>query len=461
MTSLSIAVIGGGITGLSAAWELSSAERPPQITLFEGQAAVGGKLRRDRLADQWVDFGAESFLVRRPEALALIEELGLTAELVYPEPVGATIFHGQQLHPLPKGTLMGVPSDPQSVRELLGPRAVARIAAERHQTWPKLTTDRAIGDFIRERIGPEVVDCLLEPLLGGVYAGRAGELSTQATVPQLWQAARDGTSVVAAAAAAIGSGASKKAVFAGLRHGVGQLPAHLAEQLGARQVELCSGQAVAALLREPGGWRIRAAGKERHFDALILATPANPAASLLGPGRAADLLGAIDYASVALVTFAFDQTPVGLRGSGVLIPPTAGLAVKAVTYSSQKWAWQAGPRTMIRASVGRFRDQRALDASDADLSEQVLADLRQLPGVQLPPPVATEVTRWPRALPQYAVGHSALIAEVHREVELRGRIAAAGAYDQGVGIPACIASGRAAARKVLTQLLGEPAGPQQ
>ncbi len=454
-----VAVIGAGITGLAAAWELSSAPQPPRILLLEQSETVGGKLRLGDLADTQLDLGAESFLARRPEVLDLIQELGLGELLVHPEPAPAWLLRGAHRHPLPSKTLLGVPSQPESVRELLGAATVTRLQAELATSWTPHRVDLPIGQFIAERLGQDLVDRLVEPLLGGVYAGRAAELSTQASVPGLWAAAQTGQSVVAAAQAVLAA-ARPGPVFGGLRGGLGQLPQVLRKRLTDRGAEIYLGTPLRRISRSDPGWQLSfgRAGNTRQVQALILATPASVGGRLLADlvPSAARILRGIDYASVALITLALGDPARGLTGSGVLIPPIENRLIKAATFAGNKWGWLANGPTILRASVGRYRDSSALALDDGELVARVLADLRSLPDIQLPDPTAQLVTRWDQALPQFSVGHTERLAEVHRATATLGSVAVAGAFDGGVGIPACIASGRRAATRILTHLPGAP-----
>jgi protoporphyrinogen/coproporphyrinogen III oxidase len=479
-----VAVVGAGIAGLAAAWALSCADDPPRILVLDGAGAVGGKLALADLAGGPVDVGAESMLARRPEGIDLVRQIGLGGDLAWARPAGAWLCSRGQRHPLPAGTLMGVPARPSSVAGLLGPAGVAAVRDERAGRWAPVESDLDVGSFVSSRLGRPVLDLLVEPLLGGVYAGRAGVLSLRATVPGLWSAAISGGSIVAAAAAAgaaeragpapdgpgAGGGlAARPAVFAGIRGGLGRLPAELAARLADRGVVVRTGALVRQLRRSAAGWRLvtgpasGAAGRATlEVDAVLLATPAAATARLLGDvaPRAAGELARVEYAGVALVTFVVDSSRTGgLAGSGVLVPPVEGRLVKAATFSCAKWAWLAEGRpgqTVLRASVGRHGDQRDLQLDDDELARRVLADLRGLPGVRLPEPLDSMVTRWGGGLPQYAVGHVDAMDRVTREVATQPGLALAGAAYDGVGVPACVASGRRAAAQLLTHLAGRP-----
>src|SRR4051812_17360427 len=216
MPAPTVAVVGGGVAGLAAAWELVQ-HSGVRVVLLESADAVGGKLRGAEVAGHLVDVGAESMLARRPEATDLVRELGLDARITHPEPVAAAVWSRGRRQPLPPGTVMGVPTDPAPAAGVLSPDEVARATAER--VGPPLTADVAVGDFVADGVGAAVVDRLVEPLLAGVYAGHARWLSLEATVPALWAAATSGTPIVGQPTSEGGAGGP---VFAGYRGGLGR-----------------------------------------------------------------------------------------------------------------------------------------------------------------------------------------------------------------------------------------------
>jgi oxygen-dependent protoporphyrinogen oxidase len=456
MPVATVAVVGGGIAGLSAAWELVQ-DRDVRVVVLDAAAAVGGKLRVVEVAGHGVDVGAESMLARRPEATDLVHELRLGDRIRHPEPVPAAVWSRGRRQPLPPGTVMGVPTDPGSAAGVLTPDEVVRASAER--VGPPLTDDVAVGDFVADRVGPAVVDRLVEPLLAGVYAGHARRLSLQATVPALWSAASTGSPIVGRPAAGSSGGGP---VFAGYRGGLGLLASDLGQVLVDRGAVITTGSTVRELAREATGWRLTVGPTIRpdrlDVDGVILAVPATPAARLLRPTAptAAALLADIDYASVAIVTLALPRGAAArLDGSGFLVPPVEPLAIKAATFSSAKWAWlddKAADVVYLRTSFGRAGEVAVLQRDDADLVTAALADLRTVLGPDLPGPVDAHVQRWGGALPQYAVGHLSRVQSVLDAATALPALGLAGAAYEGVGIPACIASGRRAARHVLAEV---------
>ncbi|MDF8265865.1 protoporphyrinogen oxidase [Luteipulveratus flavus] len=453
-----VVVVGGGVAGLSAAWHLRT-HSEHEVTVLEGSAAVGGRLRTDEVAGVQVDVGAESMLARRPEAVELLDELGVAP--THPAPGGARLWSREALVPLPAGTLMGVPSRPTDATGVLLPDEIERALDEQPLD---VTGDVSVGDLVDRALGPAVVDRLVEPLLGGVYAGHARRLSAQVCVPTLLEAARHGRSLTATAAEAGARAASGPArpVFAGIEGGVGRLPQLLADALTARGGVVRTGVTVREIKRTPGGWDVVTGPvplpEAVAADAVVVAVPARPASRLLTDvaPHAARLLGEIEYASMAVVTMAFERSALGAVpvGSGFLVPPVDGHAIKAATFSSGKWPWlsaAAADLFVLRVSLGRQGEEAVLQREDADLVRLGLADLRSALG-SLPDPVDTHVQRWGGGLPQYAVGHLDRIASVQQDVARVDGLALAGAAYEGVGIPACIASGRSAAERTITRL---------
>jgi protoporphyrinogen/coproporphyrinogen III oxidase len=455
-----LAVIGGGIAGLAAAQH--AARTGWQVTLLEATANLGGKLALGGVAGVPVDLGAEAILARRPEGAALAEEVGLGEDVVHPATTAAGVFSRGELHPLPGGQLMGVPGDLRALAAsgLLNAAALTRVRADRLLPRTPVEGDVAIGEYVARRLGRDVVDRLVEPLLGGVYAGHADRLSLAATVPQLVPLAAAGTSLTNGVRDLLAKRSDNGAggpVFAGIRGGVGRLPIAVSADAVRHGADVRTGVAVSSLTKIAAGWRLELTDFTAFdADAVVLAVPALAASRLLtrlAPAASA-LLAEIEYASMAIVTFAFPAAaigPDGLPGSGFLVPPVDGRAIKASTFSSAKWPWlahAAGNLVILRASLGRHGEEHDLDRDDADLAKAALADLGDAIGLSATP-VDTHVQRWIGALPQYAVGHLDRVASVR--AALPDGIAVAGAAYEGIGIPACIASARNAVAALTTR----------
>lgn len=445
-----VAVVGGGIAGLAAAREL--AQSGHDVVVLEGSPEVGGKLRRAEVGGVTVDVGAEAMLARRPEGIALAEASGLADAIVHPATTSSMLWNRDRLVPLPK-TFMGVPGDPKILDDVLSRAGRVRASVESHLFETTLLDgDVSIGYLVEERLGKEVVDRLVEPLLGGVYAGNAREISTRAAVPQLLTLFEREGSLTKAAAAAM-SGTSTGPVFAGLSGGVGQLPRSVAEGL---RVE--TGADVSALGRVPAGWQLTVGDRLIDADAVVLATPAFSTGRLVREvaPMAAHEFERIEYASMAIVTLAFPiHSFPPVTGSGFLVPPVDGHDIKAATFSHRKWQWvadagEAQGVVVMRCSLGRYRDD-ALTREDAELIDMALVDLGKAIGLSARP-VDAHVQRWVNGLPQYAVGHLDRVALIKSEIARQPGLAVCGAAYGGVGIPACIASASEAVSNVLAHL---------
>ncbi|MFD9101161.1 protoporphyrinogen oxidase [Streptomyces virginiae] len=455
----SVIVVGGGISGLAAAWELRGAA---DVTVLEGHTKVGGKLRTGTVGGITVDEGAESLMALRPEAVDLAGAVGLGDALCDPAKAPTTIWTGGALRPLPAGHVMGLPADPADLAGtgLLAPRAVARLAAEEHLHAAPLTQDCSVAAYLGVRFGQEAVDRLVEPLLGGVYAGRADRLSLRAAMPRIAALAERGGPLLPALRrmrAAADAAAPAPAAVRGVAGGTGRLPQAVAEASGAR---VLTGTTARSLERLPGDrWRVRAMTGDgtltMEADAVVLALPAFAAAGLLGPHSplAQEELAAVPYASTAVVTMAFSRAlaPFLPEGNGFLVPPVDGRTVKAVSFLSNKWPWlrAAAPDSFVlRASVGRFGEDDLPGRPDRHLIRTAITELHRAVG-PLGEPVAARVTRWDRGLPQYEVGHHDRVRRIREAASKLPGLALCGAAYEGVGVAACVATGRAAARQVL------------
>lgn len=455
-------VVGGGISGLVAAQRLAA--RPGyDITVLEAADRLGGCLRGSALgghAPDGADVGAEASLFVRPETVGLCRELGL--ELEFPSRAHSSQIraHGV-MHAIPAGTLMGVPADPQALTGLLTPDEIARVAEE--QPTAPSDADVSVGDFLAARLGDALVDTVVDPLLGGVYAGRCRDLSLAATIPALLPAAREGTSVLDAVARvqeqrARGRGTTSGAqvpgsqtsdsppVFLSLRGGMNRLVDALARHLVDLGATIRTDAPVERIGRSADGtWTIDA-GERIEAEVLVLAVPAFVAAPLLADvdGEIAGTLAGIEYASSAVVTAVIDVSEAPLEGSGFLVPPADTVVVKASTFASNKWPWLAATlpadTAAVRMSVGRFGDApdtwQALD--DAELARAAIDDWRRITG-RSAPVLHSEVQRWTDALPQYMPGHLERTAGIDARLPGIPGLALVGSAYEGVGIPACIA----------------------
>ena len=459
-----VAVVGGGIAGLAAAHEL--ADRPGvTTTVLEASPRLGGKVATEPFAGTLLDTGPDAFLARRPEAVQLCRELGLSPRLEPPATGEAWLWVRGRLRPIPAGTLLGLPTDVRAVARsgVLSAAGLARLAAAllaaRRRRALGAGDDAAIGEVVRGALGPEVLERLVDPLVGGINAGDTDDLSIDAVAPQLAAAARRSADLAAGAravlAAAPAPGPTGPApVFYGLPGGMQGLVDALAERLRVAGTSLCTGSPVHAAEQTGGRWSLTTPSGPVLADAVVLATPASAAARLLDPldAPAAEVLAGITHASVALVALAFHRDAVARMppGSGFLVPRTEGRLMTACSWSSSKWRHLSAPdRVLLRVSAGRAGDHRAATMDDDELVERRLVELRAAMGTSAPP-TAVRVTRWDDAFPQYAPGHLGRVAGLEAGLSARlPGMAVAGAALRGVGIPACIGSGRAAAARIV------------
>ncbi len=469
-------VVGGGISGLAAAWYLVRTHDQIEVTLLEAAAHVGGKLSVSDVAGIAVDEGAESFVASRPEALRLAREVGLETDLVTPQAFQACLYSRGRARPMPRGQFMGIPTDLNSLAasEVLSPAGLLRVPLDRVIKATPLGEDVSVGAFISARVGREVVDRLVEPLLGGVYAGRADALSMQATMPALFRELRHDRSLLSATRRVAGggmeaAGARRGLPFRGVVGGVGRVPGAMAAALVGSGVQIRTRTTVRALTVTESGWDVEvgpaSAPEVIHADGVIVATPAAPAARLLAdvvPHVAAEL-SAIEAASVAVIALAYRTQDVHARmnGSGMLIPPIEGRMVKAITYLDRKWDWiddaaQREGLRLLRVSIGRHGDTEVLQRTDEELVELARIDLAHLLGIQ-GIPVDSRVTRWGGSLPQYAVGHRARLERISQGLREQPSLALCGASYDGVGVAACVGSAYEAAGRIAHALVEAPA----
>lgn len=480
-----VVIVGGGISGLAAAFFLR--DEPVRVTVLEGSPRLGGKLAVSEVAGIAVDEGAEALLTRRPEGLELIREVGLGDQLVTPGTTSSAIWTRGAMRPLPQRQFMGVPADLADLARsgVLSEEGLVRARQDLDLPATERSGDVAVAAYVGARFGRELVDRLVDPLLGGVYAGRSEDLSFEATLPPLAAASRSHRSLAQAAESLLpappqeavpdGPGSQgpesrgvppqgRPPVFATLADGLGTLPAAVGAASGA---VIRTRSTVRELARTTAGWRLvagsAAAPEEIHADAVVLAVPARPAARLLAgvAGAPAAALGSIDYASMAIVTLAFPRSAFPAQGlpaaqgsarSGYLVPAVDRHAVKAVTFSTVKWPHlvdPAEPVDVIRCSIGRIGEDRLLQRDDDELAALAAADLAEATGVR-GAPLDARVTRWGGALPQYTVGHLDRVAAIRSGAGAQPGLAICGAAFDGVGIPACVATARAAAGQVIS-----------
>jgi oxygen-dependent protoporphyrinogen oxidase len=457
MTRPHVVIVGGGIAGLSAAWTLSQDVNSPRITVLESTSRLGGKIQTSLFAGLPVDNAADAFLTTVPAARNLCEQLGLTSSLVAPASSQAWIWSRGKLKPFPLGTVLGVPSNIFSLARVISIAGMARSLLD--LVLParvgRTGNDPSIGNFIRKRLGNEVADRLIDPLIGGINAGSIDDLSMRSAAPQVQALADSHRSVFIAARRKVPKNeknAPKKGVFLAPEGGMQQLVDTLVQRLRHNGVEFRTAQEVTTLTRPASDWTVVANNESVHADAVILATPASHTSALVRDldSRAATILASLRYSSVAMVRMAYRKNDVGrpLDGSGFVVPAKDRTLVTACSWSSSKWARLEKPNEVIlRVSAGRLNDTRAAAMDDSALVDALHRELQSALELQ-GSPVTSDVTRWPNAFPQYEPGHADRISLVRSFLSTFGPLELAGAAYDGVGIPACIESGNQAAMRV-------------
>jgi oxygen-dependent protoporphyrinogen oxidase len=467
-----IVVIGGGMAGLAAAEEAvacaSAAGQTPEILLVETAGRVGGVLSTVRRDGWLIERSADNFLAARPEALQLVERLGLQDQLVGVDPRvrRALVWHDGRAVPAPRGFRLLAPGQvgPILSTPLLSPVGRLRLLAERFVPPRQSQADESLESFVVRRLGREAFERLVQPLAAGIWTADPARLSMAAACGEflamereqgsLWAGERRRTQASAASAA---SGA-RYGQFLTLASGMQTLPERLAERLRDRGVHFVDATAAAVERRAVGGWRIATqpgAGAEPgslDADAVVLAVPARVATALLAnadSSLAAELAG-IEYAGSAVISLGFARSDVAhpLDAAGMVIPRRAGRRILAVSFSSSKYPGRAPEGcVLLRVFAGGALDPDVVGRDDAALEAVARKEVAELLGARGSPQIV-QIDRWHAAMPQYHVGHVERVNRIMaRAAELPG-LALAGAAYTGVGIPQVIASGQAAARRV-------------
>ena len=443
--SATYCVVGGGISGLVAAYRLRlAAGRDASITVFDPADRLGGVLRTERVGGQLVDVGAEAFVARRPEVPALLAELGLANRQIGTTGARPLIYSEGRLHAMPQGTLQGIPAQAAAVAGLVDDATVARIAAEpaRPFSWRR-GVDPTVADVVGDRFGEQVVARSVDPLLAGVYAGSSATIGLRSAAPTLAAALDRGARSLTDAVREALPPPSGGSVFGAVAGGYTVLLDELIRRADFDWAQV----AVDRVSRDENGWCVvDDEGAGWHADGVVLAVPAPRLPRLIdgvAPGTAA-AARRIRVASSALVLLALPGGTPLPEQSGVLVAGRERLSAKAMTLTSRKWGAR-GNVELVRLSFGRFGDTLAHDAGDEDLLSWATQDLATVFGIE-PDPVDCHVQRWLDAMPQYGPGHADVVAELR--AGLPPAIAVAGGYLDGIGVPACVASGTRAAAEL-------------
>ena len=449
--SRSVAVIGGGITGISAARE--AARLGADVHLFEASDVLGGKIAEVELDGRVLPTAPDNFLARRPEVTDFAISLGLESELVSPAAASPRIFRDGRLYPLPPNVL-GIPATADLTPGLLSEDGIARLGADLEMADSAPDGDESAGDLIRRRLGDEALEYLVDPLLGGINAGDSDLLSITSGVPQLLALRDRDPSLIEAAAATRAKGSTSTAgpVFQSIAGGLSRLVEAAQADLYDLSVQMHLGSE-AKLERRDDGWQVVTDMTSLDIDHVIVTTPAYVSGSLIevfAPNGAA-ALRAIDYSSVALTLLVLPPQTIDIDPaiSGVLVPRLEGLHITAVSFASHKWPTLARDGAQVlRVSTGRRNKTAWQGLSDDELVTAIRSDLGTIFDAEIPPG-PTHITRWMQALPQYDVGHAEKIAAIDDALASLPGLTLTGAWRNGLGLPACVASGKAAAKTAL------------
>jgi oxygen-dependent protoporphyrinogen oxidase len=447
-----VVIVGGGIAGLATAYELQ--KQGASFVVLEGAPRAGGVIVSEEIDGFTVDGGPDALLVQKPEGIALCEELGLGDRLVPTKPPRlAYIQRGGRLHALPAASVLGIPTrlGPFARSGLFSWAGKLRMGAELFVPPRKNDADESIGSFMTRRFGAEATTYLAEPLLAGIHAGDVDRLSLHALFPRLAKAeAKHGSVIRAFRSTPEPRTPQTGGAFRSLPGGLGEMVRALVAAIGAGSVRLNT--RVSAIAGR-GPFVVRTAdGEAIDARAVVLATPAYVTSALVRDrdDEIARLAGEIPYASAGTVALAFPRGAIGhaLNGSGFVVPRVEKTGILAASWLSSKWPHRAPEnRVLLRTFVGGARDPKALEHDDEALVARSVAALQPLLGIT-GEPLFARVYRFERGNAQHEVGHLARIAAIDRALARHPGLFVTGSGFRGVGIPDCVADGRATAKQV-------------
>lgn len=473
-----VVIVGGGISGLSTAFALqeraAAAGQPLRCTVVESAHSWGGKILTRRTGEFVTEAGPDSFLAQKPAGLELCAKLGLADQLINTNETGkkAFVWSRGRLHELPEGLVTFVPKQlgPFLRSGLLSWVGLARMGCDMFVPRGPAQSDESLAAFFRRRFGSQAFERVLEPLMAGIYAGDADQMSLKATFPRFYELEQEYGSIVRGMMAARKkmpprpAGGPKRTMFVSLKNGLGDLVTALADRLTKQGGELrvgCKVEALRVRSHQLGRWMydlILQDGGALSTESLVLATPAYVSAELLRPLTpiAGGLLELIPYASTATVTMAYPASSVTgvVEGFGFVVPRAEGKDLIAATWTSLKWPHRApADQVLVRCYVGGVGREAILELDDAALIQRVRAELSTLCGLSAVPHY-TSVNRWHKAMPQYTIGHLDRLNQLEAALSRYPGLILTGAAYRGVGIPDCIRDGVLAAERVM-QFLGQ------
>ena len=473
-----VAVIGGGISGLSTAYALyeqaATAGIPIRCTVIDAASSWGGKIVTHRIGDLVTEAGPDSFLSQKPAGLELCDKLGLTDQLINTNETNkrASVYSRGRLHELPEGLVVIAPGQlgPFLRSGLLSWAGLARMGLDLAIPARQSPDDESLASFFRRRVGQQAFERMLEPLMAGIYAGDAEQMSVRATFPRFVELEQEYGSIIRGMMTSRNSGpserpsGSKRTMFVSLKNGLSDLVAALVHRLTDHGVILrgsCAVDALRVRSHQLGRWMydlILNDGSALSVDSLVLATPAYVSAELVRPltPTAGGLLELIPYSSTATIAMAYPRAAVSgaAEGFGFVVPRAEGRDLIAATWTSLKWPHRAPPdQLLVRCYVGGVGRETILQLDDQALVARVKTELAGMCGVTTEPGFV-EVNRWMKAMPQYTLGHLERLNQIEAALGRYGGLVLTGAGYRGVGIPDCIRDGAIAAERVVRYLSG-------
>ncbi|MFD1707341.1 protoporphyrinogen oxidase [Siminovitchia sediminis] len=459
-----VVVVGGGITGLTAAYYLQKSVRekhlPWDLTLVEASHKLGGKFQTLHRDGFTIERGPDSFLERKKSAAELAVEVGLRDQLVNNTAGRAFVLANEQLHPMPKGAVMGIPTKitPFITTNLFTVPGKVRAAADFVMPRSKISGDQALGGFFRRRLGDEVVENLVEPLLSGIYAGDIDQLSLMSTFPQFYKVEQQYRSLIRGMKKTTPSAPKKhvnaknQGIFLALKGGLYSLVEAVEGKLD--NVSVLKGTRVLAIDKSAGERYSLLLNNEQllEADSVVLALPHLALADLFAEDPVISRLKEMPATSVATVAMAFDKGDVDdhLDGTGFVVSRNSDYTITACTWTHKKWPHTTPEgKVLLRCYVGRAGDETVVDLSDEEIEKIVLTDLNRIMKLTAKPNF-TVITRWKQAMPQYIVGHKERIQQIKSNLHrnMPGVFIAGSSYE-GIGIPDCIDQGKEAVEEVL------------
>ena len=446
-----VVIIGGGISGLSAAYFLHDFRKDLKITLVEGTDRFGGKIRTEPLGELIGEAGPDTFVLGYPAMSTLLEKTGLEKDIIKPFPNKAYIWTRGGLHPIPEGLVMGFPSTkvgPLINSGILSFSELIRCSMDIFLPKTKIDGDIGIGELAEKRFGRGLKESIVDPLIGGIMACSSDRLSTKEVMPALFKAAQENRSLILAMRNSTRNNKAKRAGSASFMKGLSYMTDKIVEKL--EDVEIIKGENVASLAMNDGQFLLDTEKSEIEGKSVVLAVPSFSSAKILEsnfPEVSAKLSG-ITYTSVAIVILAYrrDDFNPPFNSSGFLVSPREGKLMTASTWLTMKWEYaKSDDYFLVRCFVGTPDDVRWEDMTDEELVGKLNSELSEVVRIS-GSPVKTKVIRWLNALPQYKVGHSDIVKEA--ESKLPVGLYLTGAAYHGVGIPACVTDAFNVAKKI-------------